>query len=140
MSYLPPGSFGVQAFSGQPEFMCGWVPEGIYKSYKTLEGKFRGTTQAAYIILSYQYPHMSVASATLARYAKMFLSMAGIDITIFTAHSMRSASTSKANNLGLTLKDIGKATGWRGTSTFQRYYKLTITPNMGDTLLKGYIS
>ena len=40
--------------------------------------------------------------------------MCGIDITIFTAHSMRSASTSTANNMGLSIKDIKKAAGQGG--------------------------
>ena len=34
--------------------------------------------------------------------------MAGIDITVFTTHSICSASTSKANSIGLSIKDIQK--------------------------------
>ena len=34
--------------------------------------------------------------------------MAGIDITVFTTHFICSASTSKANNIGLSIKDIQK--------------------------------
>jgi len=50
--------------------------------------------------------------------------MAGIDITVFTAHSTRSASTSKANNMGLAIKDICKAAGWRTDSCFRKHYNL----------------
>ena len=60
-------------------------------------------------------PHNPVKSAMLARYVKNFLYDAGIDITIFTAHSTRAASTSKLNNLGLSMKDIFKAAGWRNS-------------------------
>ena len=48
--------------------------------------------------------------------------MTGIDITVFTRHSVRSASTSKANNIGLSIKDIQKAAGWKGSSTFREHY------------------
>ena len=64
---------------------------------------------------------------------------AGIDITVFTPHSTRAASTSKANNLGLSIKDIAKAAGWKGGSTFQRYYKFPITKKeiLQDNLNNG---
>ena len=52
--------------------------------------------------------------------------MCGIDITIFTAHSTRSASTSTADNMGLSIKDIQKAAGWSGDSTFRKYYNLPV--------------
>ena len=89
------------------------------------------------VVLSYAYPHKHVKSATIARYVKLFLGLAGIDITVFTAHSTRSASTSKANNLGLCLQDIKKAGGWRSNSTFRKFYKLPIHKNFGSTLLNG---
>ena len=59
-----------------------------------------------------------VNSQTIARYVKLFLGMCGIEITIFTAHSTRIASTSTANNMGLSIKDIQKATGWSGIVPF----------------------
>ena len=58
------------------------------------------------LILSHTYPNKSVKSATLARYVKIFLGMAGIDLTVFTAHSTRSPSTNKANNIGLSLNGL----------------------------------
>ena len=50
---------------------------------------------------------------SIARYLKLFLGQVDIDVTVFSAHSTRSASTSKGNNLGLTLDDIHKAGGWK---------------------------
>ena len=44
--------------------------------------------------------------------------MAGIPITVFMTHSIRSASTRKANNMRLSIKDIQKTAGWKGNSTF----------------------
>ena len=51
--------------------------------------------------------------------------MAGIDITVFTTHSICSASTSKANNIGLSIKDIQKAAVWKGT--LAAHFKSTIS-------------
>ena len=89
------------------------------------------------LILSYQYPNLPVKSATLARYVKDTLGHAGIDVTVFTTHSTRAASTSKGNNMGLSLKEISKAAGWRGESTFQRFYKFKINKNLGTELIKA---
>lgn len=47
------------------------------------------------------------------------------------------ASTSKANNLGLSLKDINKAAGWFSESTFSKLYKLNIVASFSKTLQQG---
>ena len=64
--------------------------------------------------------------------------MAGIVIIIFTTHFIRSASTSKANNIGLSIKDIQKAVSWKGSSTFRKHYKLSILTNFRDELVNTY--
>ena len=89
------------------------------------------------LILSFAYPHMPVGTQTLARYVKNFLLQAGIDITVFTAHSTRKASSNMANNLGLSLKDINKAAGWFSKNTFADHYKLPIKKNFAKVILEG---
>ncbi len=89
------------------------------------------------LIISYAPPNRSVKSATLARYVKDFLGMAGIDVTVFTTHSTRAASTSKLNNLGMSLKDLSKAAGWKGQNTFQKYYKFKVCSNFGTEVIKA---
>ena len=56
--------------------------------------------------------------------------MAGIPSTVFMTHSISSASTRKANNIGLSIKDIQKTAGWKGNSTFRKHYKLPIITNL----------
>ena len=58
------------------------------------------------LILSYSFPFTPINSQSIARYIKPFLAMAGIHITVFTTHSVRSALTIKANNIGLSIKYI----------------------------------
>ena len=90
------------------------------------------------LILSYAYPHKPVTSTTIARYVKLFLGQACIDLTVFSAQSTRSASTSKGHNMGLTLDDIRKAGGWNTNGTFTKHYKFPIHKNLGNTLLNGH--
>ena len=90
------------------------------------------------LVLSYRYPYQPVTTSTIARYVKLFLGLTGIDTTVFTTHSTRKALTSKANNLGLSLKDISKAAGWWSSYTFAKHYKLPIRQkNFGKELLKN---
>ena len=89
------------------------------------------------LIVRYTTPFSPVGKATIARYVKDFLGDAGIDITVFTAHSTRSASTSLGNNMGMSFKDIAKAAGWRQESTFQKYYNKTVMNNLGCNVLRG---
>ena len=55
----------------------------------------------------------------------MGLKIAGIDMSRFTAHSKRSASTSKAIQK-LPLATILKAVGWKRPSTFATFYEKPI--------------
>ena len=50
----------------------------------------------------------------------------GIDTDTFTAHSTRSASTSKAGLQGASIKDILKQGPWSNKSTWQRFYNKNI--------------
>ena len=47
---------------------------------------------------------------------------AGIDISIFKAHSVRGAACSLAAGVGITTKDILDAADWSLGGTFQRFY------------------
>ena len=94
-------------------------------------------SQPTQLILSYPYPQKTVMSTTIDRYVKLFLGQADIDLTIFSAHSTRGASTSKGNNLGLTLDDISKTGSCKRNSTFRKHHKPLIHKNLGNTLVNG---
>ena len=74
------------------------------------------------LFLSFIRPHKPVTSSTIARWLKSLLEMAGVDTVIFSAHSVRGASTSKASNMGVTTADILKAADWSSESVFQKFY------------------
>jgi hypothetical protein len=91
------------------------------------------------LIVRYTTPFSPVGKATIARYVKDFLGDAGIDVTVFTAHSTRSASTSLGSNMGMSFKDIANAAGWWQESTFQKYYNKPIVTNLGCNVLRSNI-
>ena len=83
-------------------------------------------------------PHGAVTVSTIARWLKSLLEAAGIDTSIFNAHSIRGASTSKAANVGITTQDILKAADWKSESVFQKfYYKPTEAASYGRAVLRS---
>ena len=58
------------------------------------------------LFLSYMKPHKSVLKCTITRWVKEMLKLSGINIGRYQAHSVRSASSSKAACKGLTTADI----------------------------------
>ena len=65
--------------------------------------KFRLSEDSNKLFLSFQRPHHPVAKATITRWLCDVLVAAGIDSTIFKAHSTRAASTSAAAKKHLPL-------------------------------------
>ena len=66
-------------------------------------------------------PHKPVTRDTIRRWTKMGLVKAGVDMSIFTPHSTRAASASKAV-AKVPLKTVLRTVGWRRSSTFATYY------------------
>ena len=59
---------------------------------------------------------------TIARWVKFVLTNGGVDMSIFTPHSIRSASTSTAMKAKVPLDTTLKTAGWTKDSTFRKYY------------------
>jgi len=96
-------------------------PVAATKSYISRTASLRGEEKQLFI--SFVKPHKAVCKATIARWVTSILSLAGIDTSIFKAHSTRSAATSCADQKGIPIYDILKAGDWSSASTFQRFYK-----------------
>ena len=71
------------------------------------------------LIISYGKPHKPVSSETKSRWIKDELSKAGVDTSVFKAHSSRSASSSKAREAGISVSEILKKGGWKSVHTFK---------------------
>ena len=80
------------------------------------------------LLLTTRKPFKAASRDTIRRWAKSTLEEAGIDMSIFTAYSTRSAAASKAA-LSLSVLDIVKAIGWASQSTFEKYYLKDVQKN-----------
>ena len=91
------------------------------------------------LFVSYVRPHKAVSRDTISRWTKDTLKLCGIDTTIFTAHSTRSASTSKADEKDVPVHEIMAKAGWTSAETFRKYYnKPVIQDNqLGPAVLSG---
>uniref|UniRef100_A0A1X7TZX5 Tyr recombinase domain-containing protein n=1 Tax=Amphimedon queenslandica TaxID=400682 RepID=A0A1X7TZX5_AMPQE len=74
------------------------------------------------LIISFIKPHKAVTSSFIARWLRTAFEEAGIDSSIFRAHSTRGASASAAARGGVTLEKILKAANYNSESVFERFY------------------
>ena len=82
------------------------------------------------VLISFKKPYKPVTSQTISRWIKLVLNRSGVDVSVFTAHSTRHVSTSKAASKGLDIETIRKTAGWSASSsTFQRFYNRPILNN-----------
>ena len=63
---------------------------------------------------------------------------AGIDVTMYTGHSTRSASTSSCEAKGFSITEIMKAAGWSISGTFEKFYhkRFDHAVNFGTVVLQ----
>lgn len=77
--------------------------------------------------VSFRAPFNPVSSQTLGRWVKAELKAAGINVSIFSAHSTRHASTSLAATKGINLDEIRRTAGWsKSSDVFARFYNRPI--------------
>jgi site-specific recombinase XerD len=88
-------------------------------------------------ILSFIKPYHPVTKDSISRWVKSVLQQAGVDVTKYTAHSSRAATTSHTKRKGLSLQDIMKTAGWTSATTFEKFYhKPAETPKtFGQTVM-----
>lgn len=106
------------------------------KEYVSVTDSLRTNEDQLFIRL--QKPYVGVSTDTIARWLKLVMSEAGIDVTVFSAHSTRSAATSKANSCQVPIDTILAAGGWTNAQTFAKYYNKPIpTSSFGNQLLRN---
>ena len=74
------------------------------------------------LFISYVRPHKPVSRNSNSRWTKKTLRLCGIDTKVFTAHSTRSLSVSKANEKDVPVHEIMAKAGWKSAETFRKYY------------------
>ena len=82
-----------------------------------------------------------MASCTIARWLKDTLRLAGIDVSIFSGHSVRGASVSAAAGAGVKMSEIMQAADWSTESVFRRfYYQPSYDVHFGRSVLSSSAS
>ena len=76
------------------------------------------------LLITYKKPYRAATSDTIRRWVKTTLNLAGI--YDFSAHSCRSASTSKAKALNIDMDVILRKACWKSEETFRIYYEKDI--------------
>ena len=81
------------------------------------------------LIITQVRPFKPASNDTIARQIREALSKAGIDTSIFSPHSTRSAASSTAKKGHISIR------GWRSVKTFGRFYKKEIVERKHDFAL-----
>ena len=120
----------IPAISGKPS-IC---PRLCLLEYLKRTEELRKDTKQLFV--SFCKPHAAVSSATIARWIKGVLAKSGIDVSVYKAHSTRSAVTSKALFLGASVEAILKLADWSNERTFSKFYKrIPANESIGQMLL-----
>ena len=99
-----------------------YVTNYINRTFKfRLRAYNKGLGKPTQLFLSFK-TGMPVARATLARWVKEVMRLAGIDTSVFLPGSTRSASVSAALRRGAGINQILQAGDWSQLGTFQRFY------------------
>lgn len=84
-------------------------------------------------------PFKAIGASTVSRWVKVLLTEASIDTTVYSAHSTRGASASKAAASGVSVENILRSGGWASESVFSRHYRrwLETGTDVADSILIG---
>ena len=137
-----PCALAKQSRQGKPitEFFFPSFADDLHlcpvEALKEYEGRTRELrSEETRLLVSYIKPHNKITSSSIARWIKSLLEAAGVDTSIFSAHSVRGASSSTAANMGITTNDILKA---GSESVFHKfYYKSSENPSFGRAVLSS---
>ena len=137
-----PGDSPKSSFHASFEEDKDLCPVSCLKCYETNTKEFRSTDiNQNKLFLSYISPHNPVTSSTLARWIKNMLQLAGIDTGIFSAHSIRGASTSEALRQVISITEILGMADWSQESTFSKfYYRPQFNASPGRAILSAFKS
>ena len=98
-------------------------PVSCLNAYLTATQAWRSSVESHDgLFLALNEPHQPVKPCTIARWLTDVMDAAGIDTDTYRAHSVRSASTSKAKQNALSCAQIIKAASWANAQTFKIFF------------------
>jgi len=88
------------------------------------------------LIITYGKPYKAASIDTIRRWIKELFENCGL--TNFSPHSCRSASTSKAHDMGVDVQTIMKKACWKNCGTFYNHYKTSYLTMKKKLILMSY--
>jgi hypothetical protein len=127
----------IQSFSlcklDPPSNLC---PVLCLERYVNLTRSFRESRPPSSLILGIKSPHAPIGASSIARWIKSVLADAGVDTSVYSAHSTRGASASKAKSSGLPIETILRTGSWATESVFSSHYnKRIVSENFQNAIL-----
>jgi site-specific recombinase XerD len=110
-------------------------PVRCLEHYLAVTAAWRSEQQQQ-LFLSMVVPHQTVSKNTLARWLKRLMGRAGIDTSIYKAHSIRSATAAKAISKGISIDQIMAAADWSSKHNFAKFYKREIDLDITSSVLQ----
>ena len=101
----------------------------VLKAYLERTKLKRKGGETSQLVISHIAPFLGVTRDTISRHLRTVMQNAGLDMTIFTPHSIRGASTSAACRAKVPMDTILNTAGWAKPSTFRKYYKKPVKVN-----------
>lgn len=92
------------------------------------------------LLITVKRPYKSATAQSISRWIKQGLAESGIDVSAYSAHSTRHASTSAAADAGVSVDTIRKAAGWtKKSNVFAKFYHRPIVDdnNFAETILQS---
>ena len=112
-------------------------PVKCLEAYLNLTANQRVTNlHKSHLFLSFVPPHHVVKTCSIARWLKLAMLEAGIDLSKFKAHSTRSAAVSSVLLAGLSVDEIAKLGDWSNARTFYKYYKKAVDSSSHESFVQ----
>jgi site-specific recombinase XerD len=105
-------------------------PLTCLQAYVEKTSSLRSTHNKDRLFVGSTKPHNPVTSSTVGRWIKEQLKEAGIDTSVFSAHSTRGAGASKASSAGVSIQSILNQGHWANESTFSKFYRRETTSEL----------
>jgi site-specific recombinase XerD len=114
----------VLPYFAEKQCIC---PVKTLSSYISRMAKLRCLPNSNKLILTSKKPHRNASPQSISRWIKATLARSGVDVSVFSAHSTRHASTSAARRAGVSVELIKRTAGWTGgSSCFAKFYNLPL--------------
>jgi len=109
-------------------------PVSALRAYVERTSPHRNDVNSKSLFIALISPFHSVSSNTISRWIRTIMLSAGIDTSIFGAHSTRGAAASRASAAGVGTDSILRLGHWARESTFARFYKRNVDSSVASAV------